>query len=1276
MCLAAVALSAGAAPLPRPTITIGRCATAPTVDGVVARGEWDQAAAGGGFRTFGTQDLLSIQPTFRLMFDETALYLAVVVPRTAGIRLSAKHRTRDSAVYTDDSVEFLIDPGLTRSRCFQFVVNSLGTVYDAQDRSSTWNAAGARVSAAVGDDQWAFELAVPWVDLPMEPPANGTVMGLNLGLNYGSHGKLTGTWADVENGFRDARNFGRITLSKTDPGVSVSGFDALVAGQGALVLNRPGTVPVELELRIWPRGKEGAPCIALQRTALGVSTIPVQLPEPSLQEGTVAYDGEIIVRDERRVLWSLAFGTRLPPMVTLGINALPDTKQVEVELTAGPRIAHPERCSASVTIGSPGGDEAKTHVLPRLTPGKPVTAIFAGEDIPPGDVTATVRIMGADGANIFTTTRSLGNLLAPWWFEDSTGRQETIPPPYQPLRTEHTTVFSWNRSYRFGNCLLPTAVTTADASVLAGPIVLQARAGAQRLEWQGSEPTITSAGPGKVELTTRAQCPGLKLSGTAVVEFDGMIKVDLELLPAGPQQVDSLTIEIPLKPEHAEYLYHFPGKWRSVANSGRLPTEGFCHAFKPFVWLGDNDRGFAWFCESAENWLPEDRDDALTIDREDGRVVMRLHLVDGEPITEPLTYTFGFQATPVKKPQKTVWDYRISHAGAFGIQNRPAVPAPADIAYPAATSIKGDQGTAEMWIAPAVDSDPKLAGTMTPDQAPNVTLFWLDVAKDTNAGLFWCGPAQELRIWVRVAGKVLTTLSLPVAWRAGDPHHVAFSWGDELRIYLDGELKVRKPYVGLMPVDLSEASLWVGKGAPPLWVDEIRTSAVPRPPDLSAQPYRPDADTLLLDHLDRTAPGFQSVTEPEAGAKGQIRGPLEPIPGRHGKALRLRGDTKGYTVLDQLAEAGVKTLCFHSQWSWMGYPMPRPGQEQDLRDLVRACHAKGIQLLLYASPLTADQAPEWELYHKYFLIEPLKWPYRYDGGHLAPACCWQSRYRNLWLARQAKLIEEYDIDGFYLDGSEWPLDCRNEHHGCGYRRRDGTIGTTCNIFGTRDYMKRLYALCKSRKPDAQINIHNSTVMVIPTLGWGTSSWGGEQLGSLSWDKGGAVEKRDYALDALPLDAFRTEFMGRQWGVPSEFLCYERPYTTPQVLAVTLLHHVLVRPNAAHLPQISAIWGLYDSFGMKDAIWQPYWANSALLTPENETTKVSAYQHSRNGLLMVVANLSVEERTARVRLDLPGLGFVTSPREARDPLAGQPVHLSGNHVALKLAPFSFRYVHVR
>jgi len=66
----------------------------------------------------------------------------------------------------------------------------------------------------------------------------------------------------------------------------------------------------------------------------------------------------------------------------------------------------------------------------------------------------------------------------------------------------------------------------------------------------------------------------------------------------------------------------------SVANSGFLPADGWAYAFKPFVWLGDEDRGLAWFCESDENWSPADPQRALTIKRCEDRVLFRCHLIE------------------------------------------------------------------------------------------------------------------------------------------------------------------------------------------------------------------------------------------------------------------------------------------------------------------------------------------------------------------------------------------------------------------------------------------------------------------------------------------------------------------------------------------------------------------------------------------------------------------------------------------------------------------------
>ena len=116
---------------------------------------------------------------------------------------------------------------------------------------------------------------------------------------------------------------------------------------------------------------------------------------------------------------------------------------------------------------------------------------------------------------------------------------------------------------------LPAAVTTAGASVLAGPVTLQLRRDGKPVAWRQPWVKLGKRTPTVARLVGGAVAPGLSLSGMTQVEFDGMIRVDLALRPTAGPRPDGVVLEIPLKAQHARYLYHFPGQWGSVANSGR-----------------------------------------------------------------------------------------------------------------------------------------------------------------------------------------------------------------------------------------------------------------------------------------------------------------------------------------------------------------------------------------------------------------------------------------------------------------------------------------------------------------------------------------------------------------------------------------------------------------------------------------------------------------------------------------------------------------------------------
>ncbi len=118
-------------------------------------------------------------------------------------------------------------------------------------------------------------------------------------------------------------------------------------------------------------------------------------------------------------------------------------------------------------------------------------------------------------------------------------------------------------------------------------------------------------------LTRDLACEQADMLVTTEVEFDGFVTVDWSLTLKPGQALDGLAVEIPLRPEHAKYLYTWP-----TVRPGALKAD-FASRFKPIVWLGDEDRGLSWVCESDESWLLSDPERAVQVLKRDREVVLR-----------------------------------------------------------------------------------------------------------------------------------------------------------------------------------------------------------------------------------------------------------------------------------------------------------------------------------------------------------------------------------------------------------------------------------------------------------------------------------------------------------------------------------------------------------------------------------------------------------------------------------------------------------------------------
>lgn len=405
-------------------------------------------------------------------------------------------------------------------------------------------------------------------------------------------------------------------------------------------------------------------------------------------------------------------------------------------------------------------------------------------------------------------------------------------------------------------------------------------------------------------------------------------------------------------------------------------------------------------------------------------------------------------------------------------------------------------------------------------------------------------------------------------------------------------------------------------------------------------------------------------------------GSVLPIPTEWWLCHRAFPDRNPIQILDRAAKLGAKTAVFHEDWAPIqNYPMTTP--EDEFKGIVDACHQRGMKVLVYHGYEFSPLAPEWAELHDRVLVKNTRgeitpgW-YRHPEQRDFKVC-----YNSVWAGKLAAGIERakkrYGYDGLYLDGTVEPWGCCNESHGCGYRLADGSLRPTYPIFAVRRFMRQLFDIV--HPGGGIISAHQSTCCATPTLAFADAYWDGEQFAS--------GELSGNPLKNLPLGAFRAEFMGRNYGVPCEFLAYERPphWTFDHALAVSMLHDVRVRPcGIAALERMAPIWDAMSRFGVSWAEWHPYWESKPMATVDPDSVKVSLYSRGANSpegarALMIVSNLSADTPAdARVNLDLGRLGI--TPKTCEDALSGESFPIANGGFTMPLKPMRMRMVLVR
>jgi hypothetical protein len=232
---------------PKPSVKAVRAAGPVTIDGALDDGAWAAAPWQGGFTSAsagpentGAPHLIPVQTRFKVLYDDSALYVAVECDEPSPETIVARCTEHDSMVFGDDCIEVFFDPAGEGRYYHHIAINTKGAWYDDHGadyglvHSLMWDYVidtAARIDAA--EKKWTLEARLPFGGMVLGPDATSAWVWNVTRERYAGGSTELSSWSPVKANFHQPKFFGKLTgvdvdfrrfaLAVGEPKVSVAG---------------------------------------------------------------------------------------------------------------------------------------------------------------------------------------------------------------------------------------------------------------------------------------------------------------------------------------------------------------------------------------------------------------------------------------------------------------------------------------------------------------------------------------------------------------------------------------------------------------------------------------------------------------------------------------------------------------------------------------------------------------------------------------------------------------------------------------------------------------------------------------------------------------------------------------------------------------------------------------------------------------------------------------------------------------------------------------------
>lgn len=1226
--------------------TVPFLAQAPVVDGKVAGNEWAAASVLPVLLDPNSASPLAAAGSLAIGIHEGKLYFLFVndhLPRMP----RSDAAVRDEAVWKDDSFEMWMNDGATR---VHLLVNAKGVIYDARNGEASWNGSWQiaigliGTEFAVGPDVrrgFIVEGSIPLAETGLKTQA-GTEWRLQAALNYSGNNPFC-VWAPLA-GKNYMESGGAVTLGglpqRLERVTLANGRRELtLTGRfpGSTMFNFTGASPAtwtfaggDLDRTVaFKGGADVAVSItnaqfhfaARWKSELAVPVIAV--PAPSRKSFYVRYDA-----------------TRRAPTA--------EARPVKFTLEQGGKPVW-EQSLAGAALGA---DQVWWVDYSGWQPGSSL-ALQVSEQNPAGgfDVVGTVPL------RVPRPT--------PWENYQLPDLAE-LPAGFPALTADVRSVKVHGRELSFGKSPFLDTCRVAGEQILAGPVTLRGAVNGRELKWKVTAHELVKKTARAAQYQTTATAGACDLKVKTTVEFDGLVRLDWTLQPRGnrPVTISDLQFVIPLKKEHAALYYHYITENFAFSNtktwngSGAIGASGWRGPFYPIVWLGTTERGMTWFTESRAGLHPADPQRALEIRPREQQTELIVHVVErSRTLSQPVDYTFGIMPTPVRPfPYTSRWkNSRLVMLSA------PAQLACKSGGHPAVHLINsarsmGPQGCYELDV---VWHDNEAARTVTQIINHQDTL-------GRNLRLDYLPAEKQVRVSYQTPETGPGVLGTGAADLSGGLHRIAFNYGKDIEVYVDGKRVFAQPRRAALPVfDRAGWRELGGNGG--LAFRAWRHSAAPRAPEELAQvrPLVSDGTTLHLTVLE-TDPTIMGVCDSQTGyleTPAYLTGDWQwDATARQIIPLRSRPAT---TLAGALAASGAGGVVFFD-WSKLRTGHGPPTDPQQFAEMVKLAHAHGLKFIPYAPNGICSLDPAFADYQYEFSNSgpetepPAFWVDR-DARYCAGAMVASQYKYNLW---NFENLMKLGCDGVYLDGTMYPNQAANPLVGIS-EVTDPFTGEKLKafqIFSMRNWMLDMVRLLQRYKPDATVDAHASLGYVTPTMSVVTDATNGESLGALP----------DWRA-ALGLANFGAEYYSGPYGFAADALFYNsHPVPIEYGMALAGIYGQTPRASwGLHMARAERLWKLFDRLDHADT---RFFLFNDPRNPVRTAAPVLASTAVRPGVgaAIFVVNWSDTPVTASLEIDGAALGL--GPLSVVNDLShGRSLPVQAGKIALEAKPYRILYL---